>query len=224
VSSLRHHLADQHEIYQEVVVVEELLVARVAVTYPVNSELSGRLECPVPGCAGVLNSGWMLRQHFRDLHPLNRVSVLKEGYFPQCEWCAMQVNPAQPRHVQTKECQLRLERKMQHESAVKSALALLRQFMIHGDVLERVEVFKNLGSLLAQDDNDTQAIRQQLQKARGVWARVGQVLRDENVGPRIAAKIYKAVVQAVLLYDSETWNLTKSTFGTARGISHLCRI
>ena len=84
-SSLRHHLADQHEIYQEVVVAEELLVARAVVTYLVNLELSGRLECPVPGCAFVLNNGWMLWRHFRDLHPLDRVLISKEGYFPWCE-------------------------------------------------------------------------------------------------------------------------------------------
>ena len=129
----------------------------------------------------------------------------------------LQVNPAYPRHVRTKECQLEVERKMQRESAVSSALALRRQFTIHGDVLERVEVFKYLGRLLAQDDDDAQAIRQQLRKARGVWAHVGQVLRGENVGPRIAAKFYKAVVQAVLLYGSETWNLTKSALARLEG-------
>jgi hypothetical protein len=36
---------------------------------------------------------------------------------------------------------------------------------------------------LAQDDDDAQAIRQQLRKARGIWARVSQVLHGENVGP-----------------------------------------
>ncbi len=133
----------------------------------------------------------MLRQHFRDLHPLDRVLFLKEGYFPRCERCAMQGNPAYPRHIRTKECQLGVERKIQRESTVSSALALCRQFTIHGDVLERVEVFKYLGRLLAQDDDDAQAIRQQPRKARGVWAHVGQVLRGENVGPRIAAKFYK---------------------------------
>jgi hypothetical protein len=40
------------------------------------------------------------------------------------------------------------------------ALALHCQFLVHGDMLERVEVFKYLGCLLAQDDNDAQAIRQ----------------------------------------------------------------
>ncbi len=37
---------------------------------------------------------------------------------------------------------------------------------------------------------------------------MGQVLHGENTAPRIAAKFYKAVVQAVLLYGSKTWNLT----------------
>jgi hypothetical protein len=51
----------------------------------------------------------------------------------------------------------------------------------------------------------------QLRKARGTWARVGQVLQAENVPPRVAAKFYKAImVQAVLLYGSEMWVLSKA--------------
>jgi hypothetical protein len=46
---------------------------------------------------------------------------------------------------------------------------------------------------------------------------VGQVLRGENTAPRIAAKFYKAVVQAVLLYGSETWNLTNSALARLEG-------
>jgi hypothetical protein len=38
----------------------------------------------------------------------------------------------------------------------------------------------------------------------------GHGLRSENATPRVAAKFYKAVVQAVLLYSSKTWNLTKA--------------
>ncbi len=69
-SFLRRHLADQHKVYQQVVVVKELLGARAGVTCHVHPELGGRLKCPVPGCAGKLRGGWMLRRHFRDLHPL----------------------------------------------------------------------------------------------------------------------------------------------------------
>ncbi len=82
----------------------------------------------------------------------------------------MQVNPAYPRHIRTKECQIGVERRAQRESVVASALALRRQFTVHGDALECVEVYKYLGRLLAQDNDDAQAIWQQLRKARGVWA------------------------------------------------------
>jgi hypothetical protein len=58
-----------------------------------------------------------------------------------------------------------------------------------------------------------------MRKARGVWARVGQVLRRENVEPRVAAKFYKVVVQAVLLYGSETWNLTKAALALLEGFN-----
>ncbi len=80
-----------------------------------------------------------------------------------------------------------MDRRLQQEPAISSALALRCKFNVNGTVLERVEVFKYLGCLLAQDDDDTQAIRQQMRKARRVWARVGQVLHGENVTPWVAA-------------------------------------
>ncbi len=120
----------------------------------------------------------------------------------------MQVNPLYPCHRFSKECQVGVERKQQWEAAVTLALALRHQFSIDGEVLQRVEVFKYLGRLLAQDDDNIQAIRAQLQKARATWAWVGQVLRNKNVSPHIATTFYKAVVQAILLYDSETWVLS----------------
>jgi hypothetical protein len=129
----------------------------------------------------------------------------------------MQVDPKFTGHQNTKECQVGVERKQQQEAAVSSALALRQQFTVHGEALERVEVFKYLGRLLAQDNDDLQAIRNQMRKARGTWARVGQVLRAENVPPRIAAKFYKAVVQAVLLYGSETWVLLTAALASLEG-------
>jgi hypothetical protein len=43
------------------------------------------------------------------------------------------------------------------------------------------------------------------------------VLRSKNATPRVAAKFYKAVVQAVLLYSSETWNLKKAVLAWLEG-------
>jgi hypothetical protein len=71
--------------------------------------------------------------------------------------------------------------------------------------------------MMAQDNNDAQAVRHQLRKARGTWARIGQVLRSKNATPWVAAKFYKAVVQAVLLYGNKTWNLTKAVLARLEG-------
>ena len=59
--------------------------------------------------------------------------------------------------------------------------------------------------MMAQDDDDNQALRAQLWKARATWARVGQVLWNKNTSPFVTAQFYQAVVRAILLYGSETW-------------------
>jgi hypothetical protein len=56
------------------------------------------------------------------------------------------------------------------KAAVTSALALRQQFTVRGDVLERVQVYKYLGQMMAHDDNNTKALRAQLWKARATWA------------------------------------------------------
>ena len=79
-------------------------------------------------------------------------------------------------------------------------------------------MFRYLGAcLLSQDDNDIQAVRGQLCKARGMWARVGQVLRKENSPPRVSTKFYKAIVQSVLLYGSKTWVLSPAVMARLEG-------
>ncbi len=110
-----------------------------------------------------------------------------------------------------------MAKQQQQEAVVASALALRHQFTVHGDTLEMVEVFKYLGRMMAQDNNDAQAVRHQLHKAQGTWACIGQVLRSENATPWVAAKFYKAVVQAVLVYGSKTWNLTKAVLARLEG-------
>ncbi len=101
------------------------------------------------------------------------------------------------------------------------ALALQQQFCVDGEVLKWVEVFKYLGRLLAQDNDDIQAIRAQLRKARATWARVGQVLRSKNVSPHVTATFHKAVVQAILLYGSKTWVLSRMALARLE-VFHIC--
>jgi hypothetical protein len=128
-----------------------------------------------------------MRRHFRDVHTMDLVKVPKEGKFDCCEQCGMQVHPLYPCHRRSKECQVGVEHCLQQEAAVTSALALRQQFMVHGDVLEWVEVYKYLRRMMAQDDDDLQAIRAQLWKACFTWARVGQLLWSKNALPFVTA-------------------------------------
>ncbi len=98
-----------------------------------------------------------------------------------------------------------MERWQQREAAVTAALALRQQFTIHGNVLEQVEVYKYLGQMMARDNDDTQAVCAQLQKAHATWAWVRKVLWGEYTPPTVATKFYLAIVQAILLYGSKTW-------------------
>ncbi len=128
--SLHQHLAEQHDTYQAVVVSKDYLVPRAGVQYQAHPGRNSKIPCPVPGCPGELQDGWMLRRHFRDLHPFDRVVVPTEGYFPRCKRCRMQVNPAYLRHIRMKECGIGMDRQLQRESAISSALALQREFNV----------------------------------------------------------------------------------------------
>ncbi len=89
--------------------------------------------------------------------------------------------------------------------------------MVYGEDLERVEVFKYLERLLAYDNNNSQAMRANLKKARKSWVRVSRVLRAENASRKVCGVFYKAVVQAQLLFGSETWKLSPASLKSLEG-------
>ncbi len=112
-SSLSRHLADIYEVYQQMVVAEELLDDQAGMLYRATTLANGKISCPYPGCVGELRSSWMLRCHFRDIHPKDLVTVPKEQQYPHCKRCSMQVNFAYPRHTCTKECAMGMARRQQ---------------------------------------------------------------------------------------------------------------
>ncbi len=220
--SLRLHLSSTCNIHQHVVVADALLEEQAGVHY--RADPGGRkdpIQCPYPGCPGMLSTPYMLRRNFQDLHPKDTVEIPREGAFPWCEHCTMQCNPWYPQHILTQVCSLSTEQRTQRDSAVTAALALGELFHVDGELLEKVDSFWYLGRILAQDDDDVRAVRQKIKKARGIWARVGQVLTADNTPPKVSAKFYKAVMQSVLLYGSKTWNLTTTALVRLEGF-HIC--
>jgi hypothetical protein len=123
------------------------------------------------------------------------------------------------KHQHTRLCREGWERKKQHEAAEAARIALARMFTAYGEDLERVEVFKYLGQSLTYEDNDSQAMQLNLKKARKSWARVSCVLRVENASPKVSGVFYKATIQTVLLFGSETWKIVSFELKTPRTIS-----
>ena len=75
-------------------------------------------------------------------------------------------------------------------------------------MVEGVATFRYLGRPLDQTDDDWPVVRRNIMHVRLVWGRLGTLLQQEGADPRVAAMFYRAVVQAILLYGSETWVLS----------------
>ncbi len=176
----------------------------------------GKCICPVPYCAGNASTKWSLRWHFNGCHPQDLVVIPSKGTvpLPKCKRCGMQTERGAlyEWYQCTQLCQDGWDRKVQHEAAETTRIALAQSFTVYRDKLERVEVIKYLGQLLAAyDDSNTQAIRANLAKVRKSWGQVSCVLRAENALPQVCGTFYKATVQAVLLFESELWKLSPSS-------------
>ena len=91
------------------------------------------------------------------------------------------------------------------------------KFTTYGEGLERVEVFKYLGRLLAYNNNNSQAVCGNLKKAQGIWMRISAMLRTENASPCVCGIFYKATVQSILLFGSKTWNLSPMSWKVPEG-------
>ena len=74
-------------------------------------------------------------------------------------------------------------------------------------MLEGVSIFRYLGRTLDQTDDDCPELRRNIMRARLVWGRLGTMLRQEGVDPRVAEMFYRAVVQEILLYGVDKWVL-----------------
>ena len=114
-------------------------------------------------------------------------------------------------HEGTALCEMGAAKRRAHDADVESRRALTYHFFVEGEALKRVEAFKYLGRLMSMDDVNRRAINTNLCKARWCWLRLLRLLRVDNVSPRVSGMFCTVVVMAVLLYRSESWNITPST-------------
>jgi endonuclease III-like uncharacterized protein len=79
-----------------------------------------------------------------------------------------------------------------------------------------------LGRLLSSNDNDNPAIKSNMKKAKEKWAEIRRVLGSEPILPKTHARFYCAIILNVLLYGSESWEISKQTLANLEAFNNNC--
>jgi hypothetical protein len=223
--SLAHHVRTQHGLLPEADAGRIDAPGRQPAEYRMSFPRTTRKAlCPVDGCPGNATTHANLRRHFMYRHPKDTLVVLEEGLvpLPRCELCGMHVTPAtlSSSHRQMTLCREGADRARQRSALEDARRAREVVLSIQGVQLKSASVFKYLGRPLSSTDDDWPAVYHNLSKARQRWTRVSRVLTREGAGVRTAASFYKAIVQSVLLYGSETWVVTPAVLKVLNSFHH----
>ena len=81
--------------------------------------------------------------------------------------------------------------------------------ILDGRVIERVEEFCYLGSMVSQDGGALRDVISRINKAKGAFAQLRPVWRPPYIRRKTKLRIFDSNVKSVLLYGCETWKVTK---------------
>ena len=170
------------------------------------------LQCPVSSCPAITNSRYDLRRHFSTRHPDDLIMIFEEGLLPQCPRCHLRLRSVGNAHFASLTCRIQAKRLSERERFSKQViLANTASFSISGNPIDRVPDYLYLGRILRWNDSDDAAVAARLSKARSTWGRMFPILHSDHARPKVMARFYLAVVQAILLYGSESWVISKGT-------------
>ena len=82
-----------------------------------------------------------------------------------------------------------------------------------------VDDFKYLGQVLHRTENDCLAVLRNICRVRQVWGRLGKLLRREGAYLISTEKFYQAVVQAVQIFEKETWVMLAAMLKKIEGVN-----
>ena len=78
------------------------------------------------------------------------------------------------------------------------------------EVIEEVEKFKYLGSVVQRDGNLDAEITNRIQSGWNKWRKCSSILCDKRIPVRLKSRIQRQVVRPAMLYGSETWASRRS--------------
>jgi Reverse transcriptase (RNA-dependent DNA polymerase) len=171
-------------------------------------------SCPVLGCIFHTNKSYKMRQHFRNRHLESTIIIMEDGVnpLPKCPKCGIFQRDVGDRHQNTATCKqfaLQLQIKCMQEQNV--VLAQETTFTVFGETIENVHEFKYLGRIVTDSDEDKTTVIHNLNRAGKAWGQLHRLLSHEKKrNLKAVVSVYQAIIQAILLYGSETWVLQGS--------------
>jgi exonuclease III len=166
--------------------------------------------CPVEGCPAKPVKHQQMCLHFRAKHIRDTIIINGER-LPRCVKCGLFQKNVGPAHQTSVGCKKATKvREGREADEIHKKTVAETVFTVEGIPIETVTDFKYLGRVVNNSDGDGPTVHRSLQRARATWGRIGRVLSKEGADPKTMASFYKAVVQSVLLYGSESWTLTLS--------------
>ena len=118
------------------------------------------------------------------------------------------------KHFATATCRSQTARVLERKRITRQAAqANDIVFYINGIALDNVTEFKYLGRIISADDRDDAAVSYNIKKAMKAWYGMQRILSADGADPRTMTHFYLAVVQAKLLFGSETWVLSQCLLG-----------
>ena len=118
------------------------------------------------------------------------------------------------KHWQSEKCHESTERRLRRRDVEMEAMCGETEFNLEGEEgderVENVPTFRYMGRPIDQTDDDWTAVHRNIMRSRLVWGRLGTLLRREGADTKVQESFYMEVVQAILLYGSETWVLLVS--------------
>jgi Reverse transcriptase (RNA-dependent DNA polymerase) len=191
------------------------------VTYTVNY-VHDSIPCPISGCPAVPVNWCHMREHFARRHPTAIIINSNEGLLPQCFECGRFLHSINDAHLASRACRELAARRFAWTQFDNYKRAVNTVFFVNSSPIETVSKFKYLGRFLSSDDRDDFAVETNIRKTRLRWGRCGRILSSIHATPKIMARFYLAVCQAILLYGSETWVVSQRSLQQLQTFHHCC--
>jgi hypothetical protein len=188
--------------------------ANMNVCHEISVNGMDKTSCPVPNCTYHTNTSYKMRQHFRSHHVKDTIVVIEDGPdpLPKCPKCGIFQKNVGEVHQQSSTCkQFAMRLNAKNMQIHNEMIAENTTFTVFGETIENVHEFKYLGRIVTDTDDDKATIVHNLNKAGNAWGQINRLLSQEKKrNLKAMTSIYCAIIQAILLYGSETWVMTGS--------------